>query len=291
MIKIDGKAIARKIVEELKKRPKPEKILAAVFVGRDEASAAFLRRKEAIAKELGVTFQLHQLNESISQEELEKKVAEISYNERVGGLIVQLPLPKKFDRDGVLAKINPKKDVDALTNQSSVEAPAVGVVQEILRHIAEFPECSKFKSLNSLNIAVVGRGLLVGQPIVRWLEDESLRFKSLKFKVADSKTENLEEFLADADLIITGVGKAGLIKPEWLKEGAGVIDFGFPPDLDQEQLVKCQMSNVKCPELGFYTPTPGGTGPILVAMLFRNFYELTAMARLRKTAGLAETEY
>ena len=93
--------------------------------------------------------------------------------------------------------------------------------------------------------------------------------------LADSGTKNLQEFLSDADLIITGVGKAGLIKPEWLKEGAGVIDFGYPADLNctspQDQ---GSCGDKVFDNLLFYTPTPGGTGPILVAMLFKNFYTL-----------------
>jgi len=114
MIKIDGKKIAKKIISELKKKPAPKKIMAAILVGDDKASLAFLGRKEKIAEELGIEFRLHQLEESISQKELEDYVRRISDDERVGGIIIQLPLPEKFDREKVLATLDSKKDVDAL---------------------------------------------------------------------------------------------------------------------------------------------------------------------------------
>ncbi len=103
MIKIDGKKIAKKIISELKKKLAPKKILAAILVGDDKASLAFLRRKEKIAEELEIEFRLHQLDENISQKELEETVQRISNDNRVGGIIVQLPLPAKFDREKILA--------------------------------------------------------------------------------------------------------------------------------------------------------------------------------------------
>lgn len=284
MIKVDGRAIAQKIIEKLKKLPKPEKVLAAVFVGENSSSASFLKIKEKIARELGINFQLQRLPKTASQEEVEEKVKELSGDAAIGGIIVQLPLPENFDREKILACVDFKKDVDTLTDLSLVEAPVVGVVKEILDWIADQDsELKKFKELTSpiihnskfiIRVAIVGKGILVGQPIIKWLSELKIKDQRLRIKIADSQTKNLKEFLAEADLVITGVGKAGLIKPEWLKAGAGVIDFGFPADLDQKQLVNCQLSTVNCPELAFWTPTPGGTGPVLVAKLFENFYKL-----------------
>lgn len=116
----------------------------------------------------------------------------------------------------------------------------------------------------------MGRGLLVGEPVIRWLQYERSTASSLKFKVADSTTGDLQGFIADADIVITGVGKQGLIDPQWLKESAGIIDFGFPADMKQDDLI-LKLETFK---LAFYTPTPGGTGPILVAKLFENMYRL-----------------
>ncbi len=271
MQKVDGRLIASKIIEKLKGRPVPNKILAAVLVGNDKASQSFLKVKEGVASDLGIRFDIYQLSDLVTQDDLEEKVKKISNDSNVGGIIVQLPLPKKFDREKVLNYINPKKDVDALTAGALVESPVIGVIKEILDYMS-------ISSLKDLKIVVVGRGRLVGQPVIKWLERENscLPVGMVKFKVADSKTKNLAQFLSNADLIITGVGNppagGGLINPEWLKEGAGIIDFGFPPDLD---ILKIDPpAGGLNSKLGFYTPTPGGTGPILVAKLFENFYKL-----------------
>ena len=198
-----------------------------------------------------------------TEDEVEGRIQALSHDEQVGGIVLQLPLPKRFNRDAALARIDPKKDVDNLTGRAMVEAPTVGVVKEILREVG-------YAIVDYETIAVVGRGFLVGQPIIAWLKKESSNHpqSSLHVKVADIETVDLRQFLQDADLVITGVGKAGLIQPEWLKAGASVIDFGFPPDFNAEGLALGDS------RLAFYTPTPGGTGPILVAKLFENFYTL-----------------
>lgn len=253
MQRINGRAIAKRIIDQLKKSP-TEKILAAVLVGNDPASIAFLKIKEKTAEELGVKFQLLQFPESINQSDLARTINYLSADPTIGGIVLQLPLPKVFDRDQILKNLVAEKDVDALTDQALVEPPAVGVAKEILKEVDW--------DLSGKKVVVVGKGFLVGQPISQWLAK-----RKVNFKIADSKTENLKEFLAEADLIITGVGKSGLIRPDWLKDGVGIIDFGYPADLD----LKSEILNLKS---GFYTPTPGGTGPILVAKLFENFFTI-----------------
>ncbi len=257
MFKIDGKKIAQEIIDELKTKPKPNKILAAVLVGDNPASFSFVKQKKRVADELGIEFKLYDLSSEISQGDLEEQIERLSNDERVGGIIAQLPLPKKFGRDSVLAKINPKKDVDNLTGEAGVEPPAVGVVKDILKKVGW--------DLDNKTVAVVGsKGFLVGQPVVRRLEHLQITGKNFNLKTSDIETKDLKGFLADADLIISGVGKKDLINPEWLRKGAGVIDFGYPPDLAGGDYKR----------LSFYTPTPGGTGPIIVAELFNNFYLL-----------------
>ena len=267
MIKVDGRKISERIVTELKQKPRPGKKLVAVWVGDDPASESFLKQKEKIARELRVSFELIQLAEVISQDELEEKIRELANDETVGGIIVQLPLPKNFNRDAMLAQLRPAKDVDNLTGQAAVESPAVAVVKEILQNIGWLNVNGQMSNVKV--VAVVGaEGFLVGKPIVNWL---NFQFSMLNFQLrkADIDTPDLASLLKDADLVITAVGKEGLIKPEWLKPGAGVIDFGFPADLADEA--------DKLTKLAFYTPTPGGTGPILVAKLFENFYRLCAV--------------
>lgn len=261
MIIIDGKKIAGKIIADLKSRPAPVKELAAILVGDNAASASFLRQKEKIAKDLGVIFRLHNLNSSFSEEELIAELKKIIAREEVGGFILQLPLPEKYSRENVLSCLSSEKDVDALIGGGKAIPPAVLAVQDVLKEVG-------FTVVDKV-VGVVGRGLLVGRPIAEWLSG-----KCREVIIFHTKTDLSR--IADCDLVISGVGKAGLIKPEMLKSGAGVIDFGF--DMVNGKIsgdLATPLLLTTSPNLlAFYTPTPGGTGPILVAELFRNFYDL-----------------
>ena len=270
MFKVSGIEIAKKIIDELKAKPKPEKILAAVLVGKNPASISFLKQKEKIAKELSVDFRIYKFPEEIKNDDLRKEVGKIALLKPVGGVIAQLPLPSHLNRHYILNVIPREKDIDVLgeralgafyTGRNPVLPPAVGVVEEILQN-------TKYK-IQDTSVAVVGLGFLTGKPIAIWLMDKAKKISIFK---RNSDLSELKEY----DLIISGVGRAGLIRPEMLKENAGVIDFGYSlneggkisGDFDDSQL-----SNVKC-QLSFYTPTPNGTGPILVAKIFENFYRL-----------------
>tara|TARA_Y100000310_G_scaffold344852_1_gene460007 strand:- start:5520 stop:6302 length:783 start_codon:yes stop_codon:yes gene_type:complete len=259
MKKIDGNKIAQQIIAELKEQAQPTKRLVAILVGNNESSKSFLKRKQNIAQELGVDFQLREFEQSITQEDLEGEIMRLSDDDSVGGIILQLPLPSHIDRSAVISRISLFKDVDNLTGEASVLSPAVSVIQDILKEVSF--------SLLDKTVAVVGsEGFLIGQPVVRWLGDQSLKISGLEIKAADIKTKDLRSFVQDADLVISGVGKKNLIDSNWLQEGVLVIDFGYPADL-----------NLNSEQLSFYTPTPGGTGPILVAELFRNFYKLFSL--------------
>lgn len=281
---IDGKKLAQEIILGFKKLPKPEKILAAVLIGsagspKMAQSLSFLRKKEKIAGELGIVYRLYQFDNSILEEDLIKEIKKLSNDKKIGGIIVQLPLPTHYRRDKVLAAINPQKDIDALTPESRkfVLPLPVEVVKDVLDSIGE--------DIAKKNVAVVGRGFLVGKPIIEWLkqcaESESfarpdlrsksglgLNVKCKKLILLNSKTGL--NGIGEADLIITGVGKGGLIKPKMLNKNAGVIDFGY-------DVVGGKIKGDFEPRedfSGWYTPTPGGTGPILVAEIFKNFYKL-----------------
>lgn len=262
MTVIDGKKIANKIIADLKKRPAPTKELAAILVGENAASASFLRQKEKIAKELGVSFKLYNLNSAFSEGELIVELKKIILDDRVGGFILQLPLPEKYDRAAVLAALPADKDVDSLTGKGKAVPPAVLAVEDVLKE-ASF-------SLADRVVGVVGRGLLVGRPIAEWLSG-----KCREVIIFHTKTDLSR--IKDCDLVICGAGKAGLIKPDMLKSNAGLIDFGF--DMVNGKISgDLDTSNPLPPtsNLSFYTPTPGGTGPVLVAELFKNFYHINS---------------
>lgn len=270
---INGRKIAQEVIDGLKKLPKPNKTLVAVFVGDDLASVSFLKQKSKVAQDLGLEFKLEQFPETISEIDLKEKIKTIGEDPRVGGIIIQLPLPPKFDQSKIISLLNPKKDVDALTAGAKVLPLAVGVVKDVLEEAMKYENSTNIRNLKDRLVAVVGRGVLIGKPIAEWLSGKCHNVMVLHRGSDFSQ-------LKSADLVVTGAGKAGLIKPEMLKAGAGVIDFGFDMvrgkirgDFDSSSLTAIPSTLYP----SFYTPTPGGTGPILVAELFKNFYKLLSI--------------
>lgn len=264
---IDGKKIAEGIIAELKKRPAPRKFLAALMVGSDPATESFVRQKEKIAKELGVDFRITRCVPDIAERELVDEIRKYADDEQCGGIILQLPLPAHLDRAQVIAAIPPEKDVDALRGEGPLTPPAAGVVQEILR----IENCK----IENCRVAVVGMGFLVGRPIARWFK-QSVRSQELAEVMTLDIGDDLGK-IKDADVVVLGAGKAGFVKPAMLKSGALVIDFGYSRNASGALLGDfdaSQPTNQSTNELINYTPTPGGTGPLLVAKLFENFYQL-----------------
>ncbi|KKT87322.1 MAG: Bifunctional protein FolD [Microgenomates group bacterium GW2011_GWA1_Microgenomates_45_10] len=270
MQKISGQTVSGEIVARLQGLPKVKKILAAVMVGEDPTSLSFLRQKKQFASKLDVDFRRYDLPASMGNDGLREEVGRISKQKSVGGIIVQLPLPAGVNKYYVLNAIAKEKDVDVLSeralgafynNRSPVCPPAVETVKEII----ERQEIDLSKS----NVAVVGLGALVGRPVALWLMGKCAHLDLL------GRGSNLE-ILGEADIVISGVGEAGLIKPANLKEGAGVIDFGYYYFEDGKLSGDLDMTSPDIDKLSFYTPTPGGTGPILVAKLLENFYKLNS---------------
>ncbi|MFH1161741.1 MAG: bifunctional 5,10-methylenetetrahydrofolate dehydrogenase/5,10-methenyltetrahydrofolate cyclohydrolase [Candidatus Jorgensenbacteria bacterium] len=305
---IDGRKIAEELLVELKKLPKPEKFLAVVMVGEDPASESFVGQKEKVARELGVDFRIYRFPVDASQDALRKEVLKITEHKTCGGVVVQLPLPAAVNKQYVLNAIPREKDVDVLgeralgafyAGRNLVLPPAVGVLNEIIRRL--FPlgtgrssapaaeavlrsrpqdatgdqalaSSESFRSetaavlLKDKKVAVVGLGFLVGKPIATWLAGKCAEIFALDL----GSDFNI---LKDADVVISGAGKAGILKPEMLKNDALVIDFGY-------SFVDGKISgdfDASSSSSLAYTPTPGGTGPILVAKLFENFYKLAIL--------------
>ena len=269
MQKVSGIEVAGEIIKSLKEKEVSPKILAVILVGDDPTSRSFIKQKENVAKDLGVDFRLYELDSSLSNDDLRKEVGRISKQKSVGGVVVQLPLPEGINKHYILNAIDKEKDVDVLSerslgsfynNRSKVLPPAVGTVEEIINR--------QGVNLEESRVAVVGLGSLVGRPISLWL---SGRCKELNLL---DKESNIND-IGGADLVISGVGEAGIVDPKILKDGVGVIDFGyyyFPSGDLSGDLDVTDKEALK--HLSFYTPTPGGTGPILVTKLLENFYRL-----------------
>ncbi len=271
MQKIPGKEIAQRILDRLRSGKIPDRVLAAIQVGSDEATARFIEQKRKTAEGVGARFRVYNLPADLSQDKLRKEVGRIAAQKNVGGVLVQLPLPEAVNKFYVLNAIPPGKDIDVLSERSlgsfyngrgSIFPPAAGAVQEILQHLGR-EEIGK--------AAVVGPGFLVGQPVLTWLLG-----KAKEISVVD-KGGRVEEAY-NADLIVSGAGVPRLIDGQKVKPGAVVLDFGYgehggkisgdflPPDEKENPT-------------GFYTPTPGGTGPVLVAKLIENFFILNSKLR------------
>ena len=261
---IDGRKIAENIISGLKELKKPQKSLAAILVGENEQSESFLKQKSKIAGQLGIDFRLVRLNREISEQEIIKEIENLNSDSSVGGIILQLPLPENFKKEDIIPSISAVKDIDALTEggKKLVSPLVVGVVNDVLDNLKI--------DIKDKMVAVVGRGFLIGAPILEFFKD-----KCAKIIPLNSKSDI--DLVREADIIISGTGKAGLIKPELLKNNAVVIDFGYglvdgklKGDFNSDLLVASGylLSTFS------YTPTPGGTGPILVAEIYKNFYKL-----------------
>lgn len=274
---IDGKKISERIVKTLMQQERPHKFLAAFLVGEEPASISFLKQKATVAAKLGIDFRLMRLSEKSTLDEFRASISAVASQEQCGGIIVQLPLPEKLEKEDVATIMNVlpiEKDVDVLGERSLrlfqqrnyiVMPPAAGVVIKVLAG-----EYSMFAELLEKEVAVIGVGPLVGAPIITLLEGKTKTLTKLR-RGSDFS------LLSNADLIITGAGTPGLVKPEMLKSGAGVIDFGYGRQ-NGKLCGDLDVNNInELGKLSFYTPTPGGTGPVLVAQLFENFYKLNGI--------------
>lgn len=253
---IDGKAIAAAVIAKLKERSAPKKFLAAILVDDDAASASFVGQKEKVARELGIDFRTARFPSNVGQATLVAEMEKLARDENCGGIVLQLPLPSHIDRDAVVAALPKEKDVDDLRDGNLVSSPAVGAAQEILK--------IENRKIENCRVAIVGMGFLVGRPIAEWLKGKAGELVTLDIGDDLAKIKN-------ADVVILGVGKAGLVRSEMLKEGALVMDFGY--SRGDEGTLHGDLNPQGAARVT-YTPTPGGTGPILVAKLFENFYLL-----------------
>ncbi|MCR4328734.1 MAG: bifunctional 5,10-methylenetetrahydrofolate dehydrogenase/5,10-methenyltetrahydrofolate cyclohydrolase [Patescibacteria group bacterium] len=266
MVVIDGKKISAEILARLKEKPKPKKFFAGVLIGDDPASESFQKLKQSTAKGLGIDYRIYKLDSRLGNDALREEVGKIASGKTCGGAIVQLPIPEPLNATYIVNAIPPEKDPDCLSertlgahynNRAKVLHPAVATVEEILsRTIFE---------LKGKKIAVIGAGILVGKPIAVWL----MRKVSELYVLGRGTDFSI---LKNCDVVISGVGKAKLFTGRMLKENALVIDFGYD-FVDGKIFGDFDSTDEKAEKL-VYTPTPGGTGPILVAKLFENFYTL-----------------
>ena len=280
---IDGKEISKKLREELNKEIKDLKKkynavpgLAVVQVGNVAASSVYVKAKTKSAKEVGIEVIDHHLEESISEEELLNLIEKLNNQNNVSGILVQLPLPKHMNEQLILDSINPDKDADGFHPLNVGKLSIASHSDEnLLIPCTPYGCLLMLKGLNielaGKNAVVVGRSNIVGKPMAQLLIKESCTVT-----VAHSKTKDLPGVCQNADIVVAAVGRPKMIKGEWIKKGAIVIDVGInriEVEIDGERKNKL-VGDVDYKEAeknaSAITPVPGGVGPMTIACLLRN---------------------
>jgi methylenetetrahydrofolate dehydrogenase (NADP+)/methenyltetrahydrofolate cyclohydrolase len=273
---IDGKAFSAKLRAELARRVSILKQdhsitpgLAVVLVGEDPASQVYVRSKGKQTAEAGMHSVEHKLDAKTSQEAVLKLIDELNNDVSIHGILVQLPLPKHIDEEAVINSINIDKDVDGfhLTNVGRLSVGADGIVPcTPLGSIMMLKD--HLGDLSGLKAIVVGRSNIVGKPMAALLLQESCTVT-----IAHSRTKDLQAECQQADIVIAAVGRPEMIKGDWIKPGATVIDVGInriEKDDGTTKLVGDVEFSSASQVAGAITPVPGGVGPMTIACLLHN---------------------
>ena len=274
MLKIDGKKAAATLREKLKKKVSELKArynsvpgLTVILVGEDSPSQIYVKNKEKSANEVGIKSEVVRYPEKVEEKVVLDKIKELNDNNEVSGILVQLPLPKHIDKRKVIETINPSKDVDGFHPmnvgnlssgyESSIPCTPLGCYL-LIKNIE--------KNLNGKHAVIIGRSNLNGKPMAQLLLKENCTVT-----ITHSKTKDLKAECARADIIIAAVGRPKLVKADWVKKDAIVIDVGINKtdsglvgDVDFDGVSKVAKA---------ITPVPGGVGPMTIACLLSNTVE------------------
>ena len=290
---IDGKAFAAGLrarvgeaAREFEREAGRKAGLAVLLVGEDPASQVYVRSKGKATVEAGMTSFEHRLPAETPQTDLLALVARLNADPAIDGILVQLPLPAGLDDKAVIATIDPDKDVDGLTPVSAgrlalglpglVPCTPLGCVMLIKDRLGD---------LSGENAVVIGRSILVGKPVAQLLLAENC-----SVTIAHSRTRDLAEVVRRADIVVAAVGRAEMVKGEWIKPGAVVIDVGInrlaPAEGEAKGRLVGDVDFASASQVaGAITPVPGGVGPMTIACLLRN-----TLVAARRREGLAEIE-
>lgn len=275
-VRMDGKGLSAKIRGQLKERVAAFKAeygyvpgLTVILVGEDPASQIYVRNKERGCNEAGMASDVVRMPAQTTQEELLALIEKLNRDDKVHGILVQLPLPKGIDELSVLRTIDPAKDVDGfhVVNAGKLfigeKALVACTPKGIMRLLEEYDI-----DLEGKNAVVVGRSNIVGKPISMLLLQ-----RNATVTICHSRTKNLKDICRGADVLVAAVGKANLITGDMVKPGAVVIDVGMNRLPESKKVVgDVDFESVE-PVAGYITPVPGGVGPMTIAMLLENTLE------------------
>ncbi len=268
---IDGKKVAKEKREQIKKRVEALKAqgksvgLAVIIVGENPASRVYVNNKKKACLEVGVESFEYALPESTTEEELKELVVKLNNDDRVNGILCQLPLPKHINEDAVINTISPEKDVDAFHPQN-VGHIMIGDYTFLPCTPAGIMEMLSFYNISvaGKKCVVIGRSNIVGKPMAMLLLKENGTVE-----ICHSKTANLKEETLSADILVAAVGKTRFVTEDMVKQGAVVIDVGMNRDEDGKLCGDVDFINVE-KKVSYITPVPGGVGPMTITMLLEN---------------------
>ncbi|OGQ26533.1 MAG: bifunctional 5,10-methylene-tetrahydrofolate dehydrogenase/5,10-methylene-tetrahydrofolate cyclohydrolase [Deltaproteobacteria bacterium RIFCSPHIGHO2_02_FULL_50_15] len=272
---IDGKKISQEIrsdiahqCAQLKKEKGITPGLAVVLVGDHEASKIYVRHKEKACHDVGFYTIQHTLSKDITQKELLKLIDKLNHDPKIHGILVQLPLPQGLDEEAVIEAISPHKDVDGFHPLN---------MGHLLIGKPGFKSCTPFGLMKLLeaihydlkgkNVTIVGRSNIVGKPAAILMMQQHATIT-----ICHSRTHDLPEKVRQADVVVAAIGKAHLIKGDWIKPGAVVLDVGMNR-LDNGKLVGDVDFEAALSRASYITPVPGGVGPMTITMLLWNTLE------------------
>ncbi len=271
---IDGKAVATSVRDDVTKAVSglpSQPTLAVVLVGDDPASHVYVRNKIKFTEETGMRSLEHRLSADVSQEDVVKTVRALNADDEVDGILVQLPLPSGMDSDAVIAEIDPAKDVDGLTEAS---AGRLVLGQPGLRPCTPTGCVILAKSalgdLTGKHCVIIGRSILVGKPAALLFLEQNCTVT-----IAHSRTKDIAAVCREADILVPAVGRPEMVKADWVKPGACVVDVGInrvphPKKPGKSRLVGDVDFKAASEVSGPITPVPGGVGPMTIACLLRN---------------------
>ena len=276
-LKLDGKKLSLEFEEKLKKDiesninlTKRPPGLAVIRIGEDPASGVYVNNKERACSRVGIKSFIFHLKGTVEQKEIEKLINRLNLDNNIDGMLLQLPIPKKFNEQRLISYINPDKDVDGLNEQN---------IGKLVKNEPAMRSCTPAGIVNLLRsqnitiegkkIIVIGRSLLVGKPL-------SLMLLNLNGTVTmtHSKTKNLKKICKEGDILIAAAGKPNLIDSSFVKDGAVIIDVGIhrltSSEKSKTRLCGDVLLEDVIPKVFAYTPVPGGVGPMTVTMLLVN---------------------
>lgn len=268
---MDGKALALKIKENLKiktedlKKAGKQVGLAVIVAGNNPASRIYVNNKKKDCEYIGINSYEYALSEDVTQEEILSLIDKLNNDEKISGMIVQLPLPKHIDERAVINRIAPEKDVDAFhpENVGKIMIGNYGFLPCTPAGIMELLEEYRIETKGK-NAVVIGRSNIVGKPMSMLLVN-----KDATVTVCHSKTQNLAEITKKADILVVAIGKAKFVTGDMVKDGAVVVDVGMDRDENGKLCGDVDFESV-APKASYITPVPGGVGPMTRAILMKN---------------------